>query len=110
MGQSRIDQLFAFLKKAPEDAFTLYSIAYEYLQMEDNERALEYFQKLKDRHPDYIGTYYHMGEVLIRLSRREEAMAVYEAGIAMGQKQKDSHAVAELQNALMNAQVWDDDE
>lgn len=103
MNHPRIQQLFDFLQKAPHDSFTLYSIAYEYLRLEENEQALTYFQKLKQLHPDYMGTYYHLGACLEKLGRTAEAIATYEAGIVEGQRQRDRHAVSELQRALMAA-------
>ncbi len=110
MNHPRIQQLFEFLQKSPNDAFTLYSIAYEYLRVGENEQALEYFFRLKQLHPDYLGTYYHLGECLERLGRTAEAITIYESGIQEGQAQRDQHAVGELKRALLTAQGLDDDE
>ncbi|MEO0468626.1 MAG: tetratricopeptide repeat protein [Bacteroidota bacterium] len=103
MDQTRLDRLFTFLQRAPEDAFTLYSIAYEYVQMAEWDEALNYFTKLKALHPDYVGLYYHLGKTYERLDQKETAISTYEEGLVVAQKQKDFHARSELQRALNQA-------
>lgn len=96
----RLKQLLGFLETAPQDAFTLYSVAYEYLNMEETETAIKYFDQLKSLHPEYIGTYYHLGKALEKIGNKNTAEEVYQAGITIAQKNKDRHALAELQTAL----------
>ncbi|MEL7533513.1 MAG: tetratricopeptide repeat protein [Bacteroidota bacterium] len=110
MDNPRLQRLFDFLKKAPNDAFTLYSIAYEYQQMEDWAEAQKHFERLKSLHPDYIGLYYHLGAVLERQGQNEQAVDIYKAGIALAQQKRERHALSELQSALNTALGLDDEE
>ncbi|MEZ4772207.1 MAG: tetratricopeptide repeat protein [Bacteroidia bacterium] len=103
----RLKQLLGFLETAPEDSFTLYSIAYEYLTLGEAETAIKYFEQLKSLHPEYIGTYYHLGKTLEKMGNKSAASEVYQSGIVIARKIKDRHALAELQTAL-NDLLFDD--
>lgn len=108
---SRIDALLAFLEEDPNDPFTRFALAQEYLKAGRTDDALAFFEKLIDEDPEYVGTYYHLGKLYERLGRREEARATYRAGIVVAQRQRDAHARAELQDALLKVEgVGFDDE
>jgi tetratricopeptide (TPR) repeat protein len=106
----RLETLFQFLKEDPDDAFTLFAIASEYRKRGDIDMSLTYFRRLVAEQPDYVGTYYHLGKVLEEKGLRLDAIQVYEQGIDVAAKQRDPHARAELQDALMSAKGigWDD--
>ena len=109
MMSPRLKQLFDFLQVAPTDSFTLYSIAFEYLTMEDFEQAIEYFNKIINLDPEYIGTYYHLGKTLERVGKLEEAIEVYKTGIPLAFKMKERNSHRELNEALNLALGLDDD-
>ena len=111
MNPARLQQLFDFLEKAPDDSFTLYSIAYEYLQLGELNQAVEYFRKLRSIDPGYIGLYYHLGKTLLLLDQPEEGKEIYRMGITLCQEKGDKHAEGELQRALqqqLDEEMWDD--
>ncbi|MFK7922169.1 MAG: heme biosynthesis protein HemY [Bacteroidia bacterium] len=110
MDNPRLQRLFDFLQKAPNDAFTLYSIAYEYQQMEQWAEAQKYFEQLKDQQPDYIGLYYHLGAVFERQGETDSAITVYKEGIALAQQKRERHALSELERALSTVLGVDDDD
>ena len=110
MINSRLEQLLGFLKEEPEDPFTLYAIATEYLNT-DSQKSLEYFNKLLKDHENYIGTYYHAGKLLEKLGDKAEAEKIYTKGLEMAQKQRKMHALAELRaayNSLMGLDFEDE--
>src|SRR4051812_1755329 len=98
MQSSRLGQLLEFLTEEPNDAFTLYAIAIEYLKL-DEVKSLEYFNRLLSDHQDYIGTYYHAGKLYEKRGNREEAEKVYKKGMEIAQKLRKMHALAELRGA-----------
>lgn len=100
MNESRLQQLFHFLELAPDDAFTLYSIAYEYMQGEEYEQSLEYWDRLKKISPDYVGMYLHLGRLYEKIKRPDKALETYEEGILIARSQKNLHALSELQAAI----------
>lgn len=100
----RLDALLEFHRLDPDDAFTQFAIAQEHLKRDDQEQALAFFEGLVGEHPDYIGTYYHLGKLYLALNRREAAIDAYRTGIDAATKKGDLHARAELQSALLDAE------
>ena len=105
----RLQQLLIFLEKSPQDSFTLYSIAYEYMQQAHWEKAVDYFTQLRNMHPDYVGLYYHLGKIQEHLDQVDQAFATYEAGMKVAEQQNNTHALGELQRAwqqLKEEEEW----
>lgn len=96
----RIEKIKSFLEKSPKDAFLTHALALEWLKIGNKQEALLCFQQNATEHPDYVGTYYHLGKLLEELSNLEDAQAIYEKGIAVAKKENDAHAQRELQAAL----------
>jgi len=109
MNNDRLAQLFRFLEKSPDDSFTLYSIAYEYMRGGEYKSALTYFKELKAQDPQYVGLYYHLGKVYELLDQISMAKQTYQVGIAIAEQQKDTHAKSELERALTNI-LYEEDE
>ena len=103
MSMDRLARLHEFLDEDPDDPFTRFALAQEYLKQDKTETALSYFEDLVADHPDYVGTYYHLGKLYERLGRTDEAIAIYEQGINVAQEQRDQKNMSELQDALMKA-------
>ncbi len=108
---SRIEQLQAFSREDPDDPFVRFALAQEHLKHGDSSAALGYFEGLAADHPDYVGTYYHLGKLYETLDRPDDALRTYRTGIAEAGRAADAHARAELQSALLEAQGlgFDDD-
>lgn len=100
----RLEQLLGFLEEDPNDEFTLFAIATEYRRKGESDKSLAYFEKLVDLKPEYVGTYYHLAAVYLEMGQRERALATYRAGIRVAERQRDAHARAELQSALMDVE------
>jgi tetratricopeptide (TPR) repeat protein len=98
MNNERLEQLFAFLKEDPDDAFTLYAIATEYIKT-DIKQALQYYEQLLQHHPGYVPTYYHAASVYAQLGNAVKAKETYEKGLTVSLQQHNRHAHRELQNA-----------
>ena len=99
MSNTRLLQLFEYLKQDPNDAFTLYAIAMEYATT-DADKALEYYERLLREHPGYVATYYHAAKLYAELGRREEAESIFRRGMAMCFQKDKLHAYNELQRAF----------
>ena len=105
---SRIEQLIKFLKDTPNDPFLHYAIAQEHNKAGNKELALEKYQELVDKFPNYVGTYYHLGKTQIEIGQKTEAMTTFETGIKIAQEIKDQHSLAELQSARLEL-LYDED-
>lgn len=98
MNSSRLEQLLNFLKEDPNDAFMLYAIATEYRESEPT-KALEYYEKLLNEHPNYVPTYYHAAHLFLELGDDDKAEETFKKGIDLAKEQGEALALRELQNA-----------
>ncbi|MBX7241104.1 MAG: hypothetical protein K1X92_05090 [Bacteroidia bacterium] len=107
----KLHKLYLFLKMDETDAFSLYSIAYEYMLLKNSELAIIYFEKLRSIHPDYTGLYFHLGKMYEQAGNPEEGMKIFLEGIKAAEQKKDTHALSELRNLVQNRNmgIMDDD-
>lgn len=107
MNNERLIQLETYLKNGSTDPFIRYALATEHLKAGNEPTALYHFEMLLKLHPDYMGTYYHLGKLYERLDRRQDAIQTYEAGIELAQKMKNLKTLAEIRTALQNLLIDD---
>ena len=107
MQSTRLTKLMEFLESDPNDPFILYAIATEYNSSDDVEKAFEYYLKLVAEHPEYVGTYYHLGKLYEKNSNMEAAIAIYQKGMTAARNKRDMHALSELQGAFNTASGLD---
>jgi len=107
---NRLEKILEFSKNEPEDPFLKYALATEYLRLGETDRALNYFENLVTHHPDYNGTYYHLGKLYEALGRKQDAINTYEAGMKVTREQRDNHALSELQAVYRLATGEDEDD
>ncbi len=107
MQSTRLNKLLEFLEAEPNDPFVLYAIATEYNTQGDSEKALSYYLQLIEKHPDYVGTYYHLGKLYEKNQETEKAIEIYKMGMFEARKKGDNHAHSELQGAFNSAMGLD---
>jgi tetratricopeptide (TPR) repeat protein len=104
---TRLNKLLEFLKSDPNDPFVLYALAMEYNSQNETELAFNYYLKLITEHPDYVGTYYHLGKLYEKNEQIDRAVEIYKQGMLASRKKGDNHAYSELQGALNSAMGLD---
>ncbi|MEO5911685.1 MAG: tetratricopeptide repeat protein [Pelobium sp.] len=104
MSINRLERLLEFYEQEPNDPFLKYALATEYLRLNNHEKALWFYLDLVEKHTDYIGTYYHLGKLYELMQKQEEALKIYEQGIAVAKKIKDQHALNELMGVYNSLQ------
>ena len=107
MHHIRLEKLLEFLKNEPNDPFLKYALATEYFNIRDYDKALLYYEGLVSEHPDYVGTYYHLGKLYELLDRKSEAIEIYKTGMLIARKAGDNHAYSELQTVFNSASGLD---
>lgn len=107
---SRLDKLLEFIKNEPNDEFLKYALATEYLRLNEIDKSLAYYEDLVQNHPNYTGTYYHLGKLYEALNRKDDAIKTYEVGMEITKAKRDNHAFSELQAVWREAKGWDDDD
>lgn len=101
MNQERVKKLLEFLKNEPNDPFTIYALATEYLDADPSKSKI-YFEQLLEDHPDYLATYYHAAQLYADLDLIDEAETTYRLGIDLAEKQHELKTLQELKNAYQN--------
>jgi tetratricopeptide (TPR) repeat protein len=94
---NRTDILKQMLAADPANSFARYGLAMEHIKDGNLDIAVQEFERLLERDPNYSAGYFHGGQTLEKLGRLEEARDFYRRGLAVT---RDPHARGELQAAL----------
>jgi Tfp pilus assembly protein PilF len=97
---SRIEILKGFLKENANDSFSRYALALEYVKLGQNEDARREFETVMSQDPDYVATYYQLGQLYRTLSMTHDAEKTFRTGITVAAKLGDEHTRSELEAAL----------
>jgi len=100
MGTSRLELLKSMVGQKPEDGFSRYGLAMEYVRSGDLETAVSEFETLLRHNPGYSAGYFHGGQTLEKLGRIKEARELYSKGIEVTGAAGDDHTRGELMAAL----------
>ena len=98
---NRLEKLEALLQQDPGNALLGYGLAQELAGLGRLEDAAAQYQRLISVKPDYCAAYFHGARTLEQLGRRDDARAMYRAGIDTATRVGDQHAASEMQAALM---------
>jgi tetratricopeptide (TPR) repeat protein len=100
MNNDRITQLNNLLTKEPDDAFLQHALALEYFSLQNYVEAKQIFFKLLQKNPDYLPSYYQLGQTLEKLGERENAAEIYRKGMDVAALQRKLKTRSELEQAL----------
>lgn len=81
----------------PSNTFARYGLAMEYVKSGDLDSAVREFDAVLAVDASYAAAYFHGGQALEKLGRRDDAREYYRRGVAAA---RDPHARSELQAAL----------
>lgn len=95
----RIEKLKEFIEGSPGDSFLRHALALEYIKAGDDAAARQQFEVLLEKDPGYVGSYYHLARLLVRINEIEQAIKMYEKGMEEAKKVGDQHAYNELLSA-----------
>ena len=98
--KSRRELLEAFVAEKPDDAFSRYGLALEYMNSGDAASAETQFRELIQRNPSYVPGYQMLGQLLAKQSRSDEARSILNQGIAAAAKSGNAHAQSEMESLL----------
>jgi len=97
---NRIEILKGFLKDNPNDSFSRYALALEYVKLSQNDDALREFETVKENEPNYVATYFQLGQLYQKIGRTHDAEKTFRMGITAAAKAGDEHTKSELEAAL----------
>jgi tetratricopeptide (TPR) repeat protein len=95
----RMEELVKMLREDPQDAFLNYALAMEYVAADKQDQAIQQLEHLRMLHPDYLGTYYQLGQLYEKQQQKNKAMEMYEKGMELAKKQKNTKTWGELNTA-----------
>ena len=110
MHHIRLQKLLNFIKNEPNDPFLKYALATEYLNAKDTDKALQYYEDLLNNHPEYVGTYYHLGKLYEQLDRKSDAILTYKKGMEVSKDAKEMRSFSELQTVYNSVMGLDYDD
>jgi Tfp pilus assembly protein PilF len=98
----KIKKLQSFLRDTPDDPFLKHALALEYIKLGNNTVARDLLIELLTADPSYIGSYYHLAQLLERAGELQIARIWYEKGMIASKNAGDLHTYSELQAAYEN--------
>jgi Tfp pilus assembly protein PilF len=97
---NRVEILKGFLEENSQDSFSRYALALEYVKLGQNDDAVREFETVKTNDPDYVATYFQLGQLYQKLGKSHEAEKTFRTGITVAAKIGDEHTRSELEGAL----------
>ncbi len=97
---SRIDALKGFLEEDPNDSFSRYALAMEYVKLGQHDSGISEFSTIVEKDPAYVATYYQLAKTYERQGRVAEAVRTYQQGVKVATEAADHHTRDELREAL----------
>jgi predicted Zn-dependent protease len=100
--QQRRQMLEEMLAESPDDNELRYALAMEEVSAGDLEAAVRRFRELASLGPDksHVPAFLMAGQILQKLGRAGEAIAILRDGVEAAQKQNNMHALGEMQGML----------
>ena len=98
--KTRRETLEAFVAEKPDDAFSRYGLALEFMNAGDLDNAESQFLELLRRNVGYVPAYQMYAQMLVKQSRGEQARSVLTEGIAAAAKSGNAHAQSEMEGLL----------
>jgi predicted Zn-dependent protease len=98
--KSRRENLQEFAAQNPNDSFSHYALALEFLKEEDFVSADKHFRHIIQATPDYVPVYLMYAQMLVKQHRAVEAKSVLTAGIEIATRAKNAHARSEMEGLL----------
>lgn len=100
-----IQKLAAYIKTNPDDSFSKFALALEFLKKDDLKRARIFFEDIYKNDPEYSGVYYHLGKLYEQLERYDDAVKIYEEGVRVASTQQKKRTLKELKEALTSVKI-----
>ena len=97
---TRRETLEQFVREDPSDSFSRYALALELEKTGETGAAIEQLQEVLRRDESYVAGYYHLGRLLARSGRVDDARRVYTKGVDVAGAAGDAKTASEIREAL----------
>lgn len=102
---SKIKKLAGYIKNNPDDSFSKFALALEFLKEDRLNKARILFEDIQKKDPEYDGVYYHLGKLYERSGLQEDALNTYKKGVEVAANNKNKRNVSELKEALAELEI-----
>lgn len=99
--KDRVSLLKSFLEQDPNDSFSRYALALEYVNTDRTQEAIDEFETVIQKDPNYTATYYHLGKAYVKIGDAAKAKATFRKGIELTAQTGQTRANQELREALL---------
>ena len=100
MMADRLETLKKFLAEDPADPFNHYTVALEYVSMQQYAQAITAFEEILKIDPKYVPAYHQLGLLFVKLNKTNDALKIFEEGIRIAALVGDLHAQSEMQESI----------
>src|SRR5262245_18349049 len=97
---NQIETLKGLLKDNPNYPCLRYAMALEYIKLGQNDEAVKAFEAVRNTDPEYLATYYQLGQLYQMLGQKHDAEKTLRTGIPVATRAGDEHTRSELEAAL----------
>ena len=97
---SRLDNLLKIFDQYPDDIFTMYGLAMEYISTKDYNIAEKYLKMIINKDSTYVPAYMQYAQLKENLNQLDEAKSIYRAGIDAAKKINGIRSAKEMENFL----------
>lgn len=102
----KIKRLARYIKQNPEDSFSKFALALEFLKQDAFEKARVLFENILRNDPGYVGVYYHLGKLYEMMEELKKAQHLYNKGIEIASQQEtQQRTTSELREALAELEI-----
>lgn len=102
---SKIKKLATYIRNNPDDSFSKFALALEFLKDDQLKKARILFEDIQQKDPKYDGVYYHLGKLYERNGQLEKALEIYKQGVQIAAENGQKRNVKELKEALAELQI-----
>jgi tetratricopeptide (TPR) repeat protein len=95
-GNDKISTLKQYLRENPNDSFSKFALALEFWKQDQPEKARKFFESIRQKDPEYLGVYYHLGKLYEELGDFKKARVIYDEGIELARNQQETRTLSEL--------------
>jgi Tfp pilus assembly protein PilF len=98
--EERIKALSELLTKDPNDSFSRYALALEYVGLSETKNAVAALEELLKRDARYIPAYHQLGRLYAKSNNTAGAKKIYRQGIELATEANDIHEKTEMEEEL----------
>lgn len=97
---NRIESLIKILEQEPDDVFTNYALAIEFVAEGDYKKAEQQFLKVLGIDKKYLPCYYQFGQLKEKTNEQQAALEFYKQGLDLAKEQGNNKAINEINEAI----------